>query len=184
MWAIPSKKHDDVDAAGVLGLLECAIRKSRFKATLEVGKLGRTWGVKIYDVRLRRAKHYCGNHPGPCLRDTGRKHPKRNYLEGKDWIGFNHLVNDVLDKLNASWHVFSSINGRYYCRRSGLRRVAYPISYRFPDHPDWGDGDELCFADYRGKPSPEICNPNDGTPGLPCHTPEAEEALRTEWSIE
>jgi hypothetical protein len=116
------------------------------------------WEVRLFLVRLKVKKGYCGNHPGPCVL-TGKKHFVTNYLEGLDWVSFNDLVNDLLDELGLEADVRSHI----WVRRGGKRRIDYGIKYGPFGHADWErDGD---YADYRGKSATATEYPH-GTPGI------------------
>ena len=94
------------------------VRHSRFTARLELnnGKLS------IHQIRLKASKSYCGNHPYPCpVTPFERRHRKGKWLEGADWVGFNDLINDVLDDLAVDADVGSSLvtirKGRKRCVR-------------------------------------------------------------------
>lgn len=188
MWILPTKKPNveagDLYDGRVCAAVQAAVAASRFTADVAVARLGSKCGVKVSRVRLRRKKGYCGAHPGPCL-VGGRRHTVASYLEGNDWIGFNHLVNDALDRLGAEWDFFSfnreSLTPRYFARRGRRRRVAYPYEY----HPSgrfahWTQGGDDCFEDYCGKPPPEVAGLRDGTPGYACTTLEQEEVFRAD----
>jgi hypothetical protein len=182
MWLIPK---DDSSLDTTRYLLDLAIQASRFTARIEIGKLRYKAGIKISVVRLRNRKDYCGAHAGPCPVVGGRKHMIARYLEGLDWVGFNHLLNDVLDAHNLSYDVFSfnreSLVRQYYIRRGRQRRIAYVYDHngRFAH---WTQGTDECFADYCGKPSPDY-DPEilaSGTPGLACYSLEDETKLTQE----
>lgn len=184
MWLIPK---GDLTPQHVLDVLKKKMHLSRFTAHLEVGKLGKnTPGVKVSCVRLKRKKPYCGAHPGPCL-NTFRKHKNATWLEGLDWVGFNALVNDLLDELNAECDFFSYnreslVGGRYHIRLGRRRRVGYPFSYR-GNFAHWTQGDlEKDFEDHCGKPHPEVPwhIKDAGTPGYPCYSITEEEVYRAE----
>lgn len=184
MWVFP---NDGRSPGDVRYCLDKAIAASRFTAKLENNCLGRKEGVKIECVRLRNRKPYCGAHPGPCVALFPRKHMNATYLEGLDWVGFNHLLNDVLDKLSWSATIFSfnreSDTPRYYIRRGRLRRVGYSYAYR-GNFAHWTQGDfETDFADHCGKPSPPYplaLVDYSGTPGYACYSLEDEARLRKE----
>lgn len=181
MWMIPKDQHGP---RYLMDLLEVQLNASRFTARLDLDTHRKTQrGVKITCVRLRNKKDYCGEHPGPCF--AGGRHTTSRYLEGLDWIGFNGMINDMLDKLSADCHVFSfnreSLVSKYYVRKGRRRRVAYPFSYR-GQFAHWTQSDHD-FEDYCGKPPP-LLGPavlDQGTPGLACHTPEAETLLKAEY---
>jgi hypothetical protein len=100
------------------------------------------WRIVIKGVRLTTAKPYCGQHPGECLINpfTGKapKKPNDSRLEWDDWIQFNNLVNDFLDKLPHASEAWSSCppeqmdKGRkFYFRRNNQRRIYW----------DWTEGE-------------------------------------------
>ena len=163
----------------VFWLLYRATQESRFTATLDYHP---KWGIKYHTVRLKRAKLYCGQHPGPCVALFPRPHRMCKFLEGLDWVGLNQLVNDVLDKHKIEAAVWSFnreslVGGRYYIRRGTLRRVEYPFEYR-GNFAHWTQGRfEKDFEDHCGKPPPETPwhIKEAGTPGYPCYTLTEEE---------
>lgn len=184
MWIIP--RHDTTRLSEIRHKVWEAVEKSRFRATVEIDDHKGKTGVKVSVVRLRRRKGYCGAHPGPCLVNRGR-HPVNSILEGLDWVGFNHLINDVLDALGVDCNVFTynreSLTSKYMIRRGRERRVGYPFEYR-GDFAHWTQGHDFDFEDHCGKPSPEV-DPSildSGTPGLPCYTLEEEDRLREEYA--
>lgn len=182
MWLIPK---GDLSPQHLLDVITKKMHLSRFTAHLELGKLGKnTPGVKVSCVRLKRRKPYCGQHPGPCVA-TFRRHANHLFLEGLDWVGFNALVNDTLDELNADCDFFSYnreswVSGKYHIRIGTRRRVGYPFSYR-GNFALWDQGDtQTDFVDHRGKPHPEVPwhIKDAGTPGYPCYSITEEEVYR------
>ncbi len=183
----PARRGSTLTDVQFQNVVREAIGKSRFTANTDVEKYrGHLWGVKIMEVRLRRKKDYCGQHPGPCVALFPKKHIRAAYLEGLDWVGFNALLNDTFDKLNEHCVIFSynreMIGGnQYFIRKDGKRRVGYPFEYvgRFAGWTEGGDND---FEDHCGKPPPPLrWNVADsGTPGYPCYTLEEEEKYRAE----
>lgn len=183
MWLIPKDKSSPGDIAYCLSK---RIEASRFTAQVDCDRLRNKDGVKVSVVRLRNYKHYCGQHPGQCI--TGfvqKKHPRNKYLEGLDWVGFNHLINDLLDDLKATYDVFSfnreSLAPKYFIRRGTRRRVKYPYDVQFTwgrATAFWTQGDDDCFESFVGKPNPTIDETEwpDG-PGIPCYTLEEEKRL-------
>ena len=94
---------------------------SRFTADVVVHKRK----VTIHKIRLRESKDYCGNHPYACpVRPNvvEKKHIHSRCLEGADWVGFNDMLNDVLDALCVSAYVASSL---CIIRKGSFRRVEY-----------------------------------------------------------
>lgn len=186
MWLIPK---DKTLVYPLKASLDVMLAASRFTACVTVASLRRTEiGLKIKTVRLRNAKDYCGAHPGPC-QVTGKKHTKAKYLEGLDWVGFNAMINDLLDATTVNAVVFSfnreSLTPKYYVRRGYLRRVAYPYEYsgRFAH---WTQGGDPAFENHCGKPSPKLEDAvlSDGTPGYPCYTLLEEATYRGEEETE
>ena len=95
------------DAHNVERRIKSLLAKSRFTANVLRSTTPRLHLVSFASVKLRTAKHYCGNHAGPCLRGGGR-HAKMTYLEGADWVAFNDMVNDCLDSLSIDANAGSS----------------------------------------------------------------------------
>jgi len=180
MWMIPK------DSTHVMQLrywLHEALEQSRFTASSEEAQYRGKWGVKFECVRLRYKKDYCGAHPGPCL-NNNRKHMKARFLEGMDWVGFNAMINDMLDKRNVDCDVFSFnregdvYGGRYFIRRGRCRRILYPYRTfdRFALWTQVRASYETDFADYCGKNPPALDTATEysGTPGVPCYDVESE----------
>lgn len=91
-------------------LLLKEVEKSRFTVRADLEHLSKTQpGVKVTEVRLRNAKHFCGQHPGPCpvLFGGPRPHRKHKFLEGLDWVGFNQMFNDLMDRKKIDCDFFS-----------------------------------------------------------------------------
>lgn len=143
--------------------IHAAGEKSRFTFTNETTH--NHTRIKIGTVRLRDAKDYCGNHPLPCpVRPGGhRPHKRLNYLEGADWVAFNDMLNDVLDKMKISADVASSL----VIIRKGQERCVYYDSRPFPNGIDneWVK-DSRQFENRIGKKSKRSEYP-PGTPGIP-----------------
>ena len=80
--------------------------------------------LKIHQVRLRKSKDYCGNHPFACpVRPGGHKpHVHSSCLEGADWVAWNDMLNDVLDALGVAANVASSL---CIIRKGEFRRIEY-----------------------------------------------------------
>lgn len=135
-----------------------AISKSRFTAQLQfIGK-----HIKIADIRLKESKPYCGNHPAACER--GGSHRKAKYLEGADWIEFNDLVNDLLDSLNCSANVASSV---CIIRKGLKRRIFYSYNRLSFGNNQWhkDEVESSAWGNYCGEKAPRSYFP-DGTPGI------------------
>jgi hypothetical protein len=140
-------------------LIEYAIREAyaTTRFSLDTDPIGPT-RLKLYNVRLRSKKAYCGNHPGAC--QIGGKDRKHNYLEGADWVEFNDLLNDVLDKLGVNARVESSV---VLVRRGRERCVEYLDQRGGGRNAEW---EKIgLYADYCGKVAPPSDFPDD-TPGI------------------
>jgi len=89
----------------------------RIKGRIKLG------GKGVAGVRLKESKDYCGAHAGPC-KFTGiqEKHRKLKFLEGADWVAFNDMVNDILDRMGIEANVASSV---CVIRKGLLRRTNY-----------------------------------------------------------
>jgi len=182
MWLLPS---DNASLEMITYRVKETIEKSRFSAVLETGRVRYRPGLKVSYVRVRTKKSYCGAHPGPCQAlGIPRRIKRATFLEGLDWVGFNAMLNDVLDDMSADCDVFSynreSINlGRYYIRKDRRRRMAYPFAFadRFAHWTQTKQDLFDLFEDHCGKPHPPISDSLDGlegTPGYPCYTLEEE----------
>lgn len=168
----------------IAGELQRAIDASRFSADVvthyEIPDHARDWpsyikrvaarnkrigaGIKIETVRLRERKAYCGAHPASC-EITGERHARHTYLEGADWVEFDDLVNNVLDRLDVSAHVFTAI---CEIRRGRMRRITYGCSYpnMFRRISQWDRvGDDTDYADYAGSSEAPRSDFPSGTPG-------------------
>lgn len=142
--------------------LRFAFSNSRFTARIETPRNK----VTIHDVRLINKKDYCGNHPFACpVRpyQPHKPHKHTKHLEGADWVAFNDMINDVLDAMNVSANVASSL---CIIRKGEKRRVEY-------DGHKLGNGidsewnrDSMEYEDRRGKVSARSEYPQ-GTPGIP-----------------
>lgn len=164
-----SNKKSDVSVA--FSALNEAIESSRFKANLHCGKKG----INITQVRLKKSKDYCGNHPGPCLVQE-QTHRHHIFLEGLDWIAFNWLVNNVLDRFSLDANVTSGAladTRTFYVRKGTSRRMFYEYTYIGDDDrpiPVWINGNEDYFSNYCGKKPPRLSMKDYphllGTPGL------------------
>lgn len=149
--------------------IEQAIDLSRFTAVLSTLDNRR---LDIRTVRCKSRKEFCGNHPGPCVL-AGHKEKKGLWLEGADWVEFNDLLNDVLDKMNEEATIFSrprEIIRQLFIRKGGLRRTGYDSFVltwegRFAGAQAWLHDEEGVWEDYRGRKAPASTFP-DGTPGI------------------
>lgn len=143
------------------GEIRNALNQSRFTAEVRVKPNRIEIGGYDGGVRLREKKGYCGNHPNACV--LQRKHKTMNYLEGADWVGFNDMLNDVLDNLKISADVAST----HVIIRKGPARCIEYTSHPLGGfgHFDW-DKDSGQFRDRRGRKSKPSKYPY-GTPGIP-----------------
>ncbi len=155
--------------AEVMNAIIEGIASSRFTAGVRHGKRDGQIeiGWKECGVRLRNKKGYCGNHAGPCRLGGGR-HAKARYLEGSDWIGWNDMINDILDRLYISANVKNSL---LIIRKGRKRRLEY---WSVDNGGEWNK-DELdeCYDDYCGQ-EPPITEFPEGTPGIASYRLDAE----------
>jgi hypothetical protein len=135
----------------------------------------RRWTIKLSNIRLRLAKDYCGQHPGPCQVIPGfnRPHARRRHLEGADFVGFNDGLNTVFDRLAVSADIFShniaARCSRFYIRKGRCRRVRYTMSADdrgFRVFYFWDAGEDNDFVDYCGRKHAPRSEYPTGTPGL------------------
>ena len=140
----------------------CKVKEtSRFNFGMEIIK-GRIklGGKGVTGIRLKEAKDYCGAHAGPC-KFTGikEKHKKMKFLEGADWVAFNDMINDILDRMGIEANVASSV---CVIRKGLLRRTNYG---------SWGNGDFKKDEDaYAIVTSGKFkSNYPNGTPGVPSY---------------
>lgn len=137
--------------------------KSRFIFTMET--TNNFTRIKISNVRLRESKHYCGNHPLPCpVRPFPTRHIHSKCLEGADWVAFNDMLNDVLDKLKVSADVASSL----VIIRKGLERCTCYEAQAIPNSIDneWVK-DSGMFSNWIERKESKMSAYPNGTPGVP-----------------
>lgn len=139
-----------------------ALAQSRFVASIT----NTGTALKFSKIRLKQSKDYCGNHPYACpVRPGGPKpHIHSKCLEGADWVAFNDMLNDVLDALNVSANVASSL---CIVRKGALRRVEYH-GHKLGNGIDseWNrDADAENYQDWRGRIAARSTFPQD-TPGI------------------
>lgn len=124
-------------------------------------------GLKIEKIRLREKKPYCGSHPMSCeLRPQFGRPARHNFLEGADWVEANDMINDVLDNLNASANVRTSV---VKIRKGSNRRIHYGAYLHSQSTMgqiwEWRlDEDDEHYQDFRGLNAPNSWYP-EGTPG-------------------
>lgn len=146
----------------LLGIIEYNLLRvlstSRFNARVE----RHSNKITIHDVRLKEKKDYCGNHPFACpVRPFETKHKKLKYLEGADWVGFNDMVNDVLDSLEVAANVQSSL---VIIRKGNKRAVRYWGHATNFFNNEWNK-DTGDFENWIGRKAPRSQFP-EGTPGI------------------
>ena len=112
--------------------LEKRLIKSPFtaKLTLTVDAKG-FHCIIVKPVRLRKAKPYCGNHPGECFVSPifgPRKKPNATWLEWDDWVKFHALVNALLNRLHCHANVWSTpqdVQGKMWIRKDMNPRIRW-----------------------------------------------------------
>lgn len=164
----PAARLEDYPS-GTLAALKQAFQESRFTyGEMEIYRWrGKNhtygWGVRIHTIRLREAKPYCGNHPGPCQRAGGRRHAKARFCEGLDWVSVCNLVNDVLDHLRLSADCKSSALN---FRKGHRRRLCYDQTFGLYGHAGWlKEAEYADYGDYCGR-EPPTSDYVPGTPGI------------------
>jgi len=143
-----------------------ALGMSRFTANVE----RHNKKISIHNIRLREGKDYCGNHPNACPVRPGihRDHRKSTCLEGADWVGFNDMLNDVLDTLSVSANAGSSL---CVIRKGLMRRMRYAGHFLKNNIDREWDRDDTRYESYVRKGHPPTDYPKD-TPG------------KAEWRLE
>jgi len=112
----------------LLGRME---RDGRFRCDVGIMHSWKGCQITLRKVRLRKAKPYCGQHPGPC--DAGGPKGNSTHLEWDDWIAFNNLVNDELDAdytIADVWSTPFDVKGRMWIRKGDRRRVLWDYEER------------------------------------------------------
>jgi len=95
------------------------------------GSRAEGYGFTIKKVRLRKAKPYCGNHPGECFVTPGvapRKKPVMSLPEWDDWVKFNNFVNALLNRLRKNadvWSMPPDARGIMWMRKGLKARKVY-----------------------------------------------------------
>lgn len=137
------------------------IDDSRFKCNIEHVTVQR---IKLKMIRLKSSKEYCGNHPDSCEIETGPSR-KGNFLEGRDWVEFNDMLNDLCDDLGVEANIASSV---CKVRKGSLRRIYYGshLPNQFTRQTAWNkDEPDHCWDNYIGQAHPNSSFP-EGTPGI------------------
>jgi hypothetical protein len=160
-YSIALPPDDPRKAQRVYSAIQRVIDSSRFCCDMSMKTARRSISIEFRNVRLSTSKPYCGNHAGPCLR--GGRDRKGNWLEGRDWVSFNDMLNDVLDALRISANVASSV----CVVRIGRKRC---VRYIGGDGGEWiRNNDPSNFADCIGM-GPQVAEVPDGTPGITGYT--------------
>jgi hypothetical protein len=146
------KVKDGSSLSEIQWKLQLAIDESRFTMAI----VERDGAIILSNVRLRESKPYCGNHPNAC--ELGGRDKKAKWLEGADWVGFNDMVNDVLDTIGVNAHVASDL---VVIRKGQERCVEYTSTYR----RFWQWDKHGRYENWIGRLAPRSEYPY-GTPGL------------------
>jgi hypothetical protein len=119
--------------------------------------------MDISKIRLRKSKHYCGSHAGPC-QINGGSHRKSRHLEGGDWVRFNDKINDILDSVAGG--LSAEVKSHAIVLRKGTkRRTAYRGA--IIRQGEWNNhGLDEDFEDFCGKKARRSLA-EAGTPALP-----------------
>lgn len=134
--------------------------------------------IRLRNIRLRTKKFYCGQHAGPCpIRPFGgeKKHTKSRYLEGADWVGFDDMLNDILDRhrMEATiWSAGLEFKEKFFVRLHQQRRTIYPAHWERQFDTDFMVWD--CAVDAGGFTAKHFGTTRDvqrseypeGTPGI------------------
>jgi hypothetical protein len=142
-FTIALPKNSGVSALRLARDIEKALERSRFTAHLEPKMLGgRNYGegIIVRPVRLREAKPYCGQHPGECQVPFGGPRPKRSYryLEWDDWVEFNNLLNDIMDRLHVQADAWSCPPETLdKGSKMWIRRIALGRRHRYEWEPEY-----------------------------------------------
>ena len=137
--------------------------RSRF--TFQMGMPNNGKVIEIRTIRLIQSKDYCGNHPLPCpVRpfQAHKPHIHSKCLEGADWVAFNDMLNDILDKLKVSANVASS---HVIIRKGLLRCVNYDSRLLSNGIENEWVKDSHFFEDWTGRKAGRSVYP-PGTPGI------------------
>jgi hypothetical protein len=105
-------------------------RKERREAVVEMWEVPTLY---LQRIRLKEAKPYCGNHPGPCVL-TGQKKPTSTLMEWDDWVAFHTLVNKVLDQLHVKANVWTlpyDVKGKMWIRKGTHARVRWDYTEEY-----------------------------------------------------
>lgn len=156
-------QNQTVDFDKVMIALSIEFAATRFDMAPSVSLIypGRKYcgSISLPQFRMKQRREYCGHHLGPC--PGFRREPKRDFLEGMEWLEVDDRINDVLDLLNLSANCYG-VEG--YIRKDFRRRIRYfsPSGYGFGFMSRHGS--VFDYENWCGKiaPASEI---QDGTPG-------------------
>lgn len=133
---------------------------SRFTAEVTTPTTKR---VEIRTVRLTYHKDYCGNHPLPCpVRAFSKPHKKTRQLEGADWVGFNDMLNDLLDAIGC---VCDCASSHVIIRKSGARCMRYDAQTLNGIDSEWKRNSGV-FENHIGNNRNAHAEFPQGTPGF------------------
>jgi hypothetical protein len=158
---------------------------SRFRFVPKMAKRYASYNpiIEIKGVRLKTRKEYCGSHPGACEL-AFREHRNTAYLEGADWVEFNDMLNNHMDKHNISCVIWSAPTERQRSQatermriRIGMhRRIRYdmrPNESPFRGNSTWelnGNVADFCVPRFLESGLPDVpftySEFPSGTPGI------------------
>lgn len=140
-YTITFKKSSPVQGKVLDYLRARLVKEGKFSAIFVSGidRVGRPI-ILVQNVRLVKAKAYCGNHPGPCVVNPyagARPKPVNKHLEWDDWVRFHSLVNRVLNRFHVEADVWSQprdARGKFWIRRGKVSRVRYDYEESGPSY--------------------------------------------------
>lgn len=126
------EKRQDTRNRVLLYLQERLAKDGKFRCNLQASTNRGLGGyichtILVAQVRLVKAKEYCGNHPGECP-VSSKKKPVSTRLEWDDWVAFNSIVNKVLNRFKANANVWSlphDVKGKMWIRKGTQARKRY-----------------------------------------------------------
>jgi hypothetical protein len=180
MFIVPAAHSPDKIAA----LIRRYLPKSRFTLNFDRQRVsrrvsGKPWAesfaCRLLQVRLRTRKPYCGQHAGPCPINPifgPKPHKLSTCLEGSDWVGFDDMVNDVLDRHSVEavvWSKGADFHTKFFIRRGRERRTNYPADW-VGTAMRWACDNDRAYwssAHFGVKSDAPRSTFPDGTPGIP-----------------
>lgn len=165
MYTIQFLKGGTEKRDQVLDYLQARIAKDgRFRCVLEradcptkredrrlIGSIYSLPSILVHNVRLVKAKPYCGNHPGECPVSDKPK-PVSHRLEWEDWVAFHQIVNRALNRFKSNANVWSlpyDVRGRMWIRKGRMARLKYDWTEEFDSYGRairyWNPGTEDQF---------------------------------------